>query len=72
MLKQTNPHLPKGVRCMIYTYFDILSLIQVIANLSKTELENLKTCGILDQQRGLKIMWKWFTPKPKELMENYV
>ena len=72
MIKQANlkQNLPKGVRCYIYSFLDITSLISKISKLNKTEMIALKSAGdILDQPRDLIIDSKHVRPQDRPMIE---
>lgn len=52
------PKLPFGVRCVIYSYLDLMTLINVISKLSKQERTQIPHSEVLDQPRCLKIYIK--------------
>ena len=48
-------NIPAGVRCHIYKYFDLISLINCLSKLSKKDRYNIAESSILDQKRILNL-----------------
>lgn len=57
-LKPIKQRLPIGIRCMIYSYIDLMTLLRVISKLSKTDRDTITHSDLLDQKRCLKIYIK--------------
>ena len=53
--KPSSIKLPFGVRCVIYSFLDLMSLLNTITKLSKQEREKITTQEVIDQPRCLKI-----------------
>jgi hypothetical protein len=47
--------LPFGVRCVIYSYMDLMSLLNTITKLCKQERDKIPQSEVLDQIRCLRI-----------------
>ena len=50
--------LPFGVRCIIYSFLDLMTLVNQQAKLSKKERDNITKSEIVDQPRCLRIYIK--------------
>lgn len=53
--KKKIKKLPFGVRCVIYSFLDLMTLLNTITKLSKAERETIPVSEVLDQQRCLRI-----------------
>ena len=56
--KTTTIKIPFGVRCVIYSFLDLMSLLNTITKLSKIEREKITTQEVIDQPRCLRIYIK--------------
>ena len=50
--------LPYGVRCVIYSFLDLMTMVNSITKLSKNEREKVPFSDVIDQGRCLRIYIK--------------
>lgn len=50
--------LPYGVRCVVYSYLDLMTMVNSITKLSRTEREKVPFSDVIDQSRCLRIYIK--------------
>lgn len=63
-----RPRLPIGVRSIIFSYFDLMTIIRKMASISKQDLEMLQNSQNLDQKRCLVVaIQELMNIKPKQL-----
>ena len=51
-------NIPIGVRCMVYSFIDLLTLMEKISKVSKAERNVIAQSKVLDQKRKLKIVFQ--------------
>ena len=55
IIKKKPQCLPQGVRGIIYSFIDLMTLIKQMKNLSMSENKFIRHSEVLDQERNLKI-----------------